>query len=88
VPHVALDIPDALSSALAEPGQDLGRPIIEAAALEAYRERKISAAQLRELLGFATRDELDGFLNDRGVWIEYDIDDLARDRETHNILGL
>lgn len=88
MPYVALDIPDALSSALAEPGQDLGRPIIEAAALEAYRERKISAAQLRELLGFATRDELDGFLKDRGVWIEYDIDDLARDRETHRILGL
>ena len=86
--HVALNIPDALRSALAEPGQDLGHPIVEAAALEAYRERKISAAQLRELVGFATRDELDGFLKDRGVWIDYDIDDLGRDRETHRTLGL
>ncbi len=86
--QVAVEIPDELSAALAVPGRDLSRTVFEATALEAYRERKISTAQLRKLLGFETRYELDGFLKERGVWLEYDVEDLARDRETHRKLNL
>jgi hypothetical protein len=35
---------------------------LEAIALEAYRERKITAYQLRTMLGIPSRFELDGFL--------------------------
>jgi Uncharacterised protein family (UPF0175) len=47
-----LDLPDELSAALAAPGQDLSRAAFEAIALESYRERKLTTAQLRRLLGF------------------------------------
>jgi hypothetical protein len=50
--HVTIALPDELSAALAAPGQDLSRAAFEALALAAYRERKISAAQLRHLLGY------------------------------------
>ena len=59
--HVTIALPDELSAALAAPGQDLSRAAFEALALAAYRERKISAAQLRQLLGYETRMEVDAF---------------------------
>ena len=59
-----------------------------AAAVASYRERKISAAQLRQLLGYETRIEVDAFLKNHGVELEYAMEDLERDRETHRRLGL
>jgi len=85
---VTLDIPDELSAALASAGRELSRSVFEALALEAYRERKLSTAQLRRLLGFESRYELDGFLKAREVWLEYGAEDLERDRATHRNLGL
>lgn len=85
--ELTLDLPDELSAALAAPGQDLSRAALEAIALEAYRERKITTAQLRRLLGFESRYELDGFLKQHAVWLEYTWGDLERDRETHRQLG-
>jgi predicted HTH domain antitoxin len=88
VTQVTLDIPDELSAALTVPGRELSRSVFEALALEAYRERKLSTAQLRRLLGFETRYELDGFLKAHEVWLEYGVEDLERDREAHRNLGL
>jgi chromosome segregation and condensation protein ScpB len=86
--YVTLALPDELSAALAAPGQDLSRAAFEALALAAYRERKISAAQLRHLLGYETRLEVDAFLKQHGVELEYALEDLERDRETHRQLDL
>ena len=86
--HVAIALPDELSAALAAPGQDLPRAAFEAQALAACRERKISAVQLRQLLGYETRIEVDAFLKSRGVELEYTLEDIERDRETHRLLGM
>jgi hypothetical protein len=80
-------IPDELSAALAAPGQDLSRAAFEALALAAYREPKISVAQLRHLLGYETRLEVDALLKRHGVELEYTLEDLERDRDTHRQLG-
>jgi hypothetical protein len=86
--RLTLDLPEELSAALATQGSDLSRTVLEMLALEAYRERKLSTAQLRRLLGFETRYELDGFLKAHEVWLEYGLEDLERDRDTHRKLGL
>lgn len=86
--QLTLDLPDELSAALTSSGQDLSRAAFEAIALEAYRERKLTTAQLRRLLGFETRYELDGFLKQHEVWLDYTWEDLEQDRETHRRLGL
>jgi chromosome segregation and condensation protein ScpB len=86
--QVTIALPDELSAALAGPGQDLSRTALEALALAAYRERKITTAQLRSLLGYETRLEVDAFLKEHGVDLEYTLEDLERDRETHRQLGL
>jgi hypothetical protein len=86
--QVTIALPDELSAALAAPGQDLPRAAFETLVLGAYRERKITTAQLRRLLGFQTRIEVDTFLKSYGVELDYTLDDLERDRETHRQFGL
>jgi len=86
--HITIALPDELSAALAAPGQDLSRAAFEALTLSAYRERKISASQLRQLLGYETRLEVDAFLKSHGAELEYTLEDIERDRETLRLLGL
>ena len=69
--QLTLDLPDELSAALAASGPDLPRAAMEDIALEAYRERKLTTAPLRCLLGFESRYELDGFLKRHEVWLDY-----------------
>jgi len=86
--HVTIALPDELLEALTASGEELSRAALEALSLEAYRTRRISAAQLRRLLGFQTRMQVDAFLKEHGVELEYGMEDLERDRKTHNQLGL
>ena len=73
---VTMHIPDDLADSLCSGGADLARRAMEAFALEEYRSGRISKAQLRRLLGFQTRYELDGFLKSHEVWEEIDLDEL------------
>ena len=85
---IAVALPDELSAALAVPGQDLTRAAFEALTLAACRERKISAAQLRQLPSYETRREVDVFLKSYCAELEYTLEDIERDREAHRQLGL
>jgi hypothetical protein len=61
---------------------DAVRAALEAFALEGYRSRVLTASQVRTLLGFETRNELDGFLKAHDVWERaYSVEDLEKDIE-------
>jgi hypothetical protein len=85
---ITLKIPDDLAPQFTRSGQDLARTVLEDAAVEAYRMHHLTGAQLQRLLGLASRYEFDGLLKARRVWLEYTLEDLKRDRETHRKLGL
>lgn len=85
--YITIGLPEELTEALSRTGSDLSRAALEALATEAYRERKVSHAQLGQLLGFETPMEVDAFLKDRGVELEYTSEDLKRDLETLSRLG-
>jgi hypothetical protein len=85
---VTITLPEELLAALGVSEGDFSRAALEALALEAYRMRKISAAQLRRWLGLPTRMAVDAFLKEHGVELEYGPEDLDRDREAHRRLGL
>ena len=80
--QVTLEIPDEVASLLQAEGRDLSRAVFEAVGLEAFRQHRITAHQLRRMLGFATGHDLDGFLKQHEVWLEYSTEDLDSDRET------
>jgi len=86
--QVTLELPEALSDFLAASGRDLSRAALEAIALEAYRENKLSTGQLRQLLGYRTRMEVHALLKEHGVYLHYDMADLEHDRQAGDALPL
>jgi hypothetical protein len=55
--------------------------------LEAYRSHALTAAQLRRLLGFQTRMQVDAFLKEHEVF-DFTSADFEEDRETLRQLGV
>jgi hypothetical protein len=84
---VIVDIPDDVAERLKAAGGDLSRRALEALALEEYKRGQLTKPELRRLLGFGTRDALDGFLKAHGVFESYSLDDLARERRDLERLG-
>ncbi len=84
---LTVHIPDDIAVRLAAVSGDLSRRALEGLALEEYKNGHITKMELRRLLGFATRYELDGFLKAHEVWIDYSVDDARRDTETLERLG-
>ncbi len=77
--NLNLEIPDDLAQRLGATAEDLARRALEGFALEEYKADRISKAELRRLLGFETRYELDGFLKAHDVWADVTIEDLRQD---------
>lgn len=77
-----LDLPDNAIGQLAEEGRDLSRTALEALAIDAYRTNRITAHQLCTLLEIPSRYELDGFLKQHGVPLDYSIDDFEGEGAT------
>lgn len=84
---VTVPIPDDLADRLIADGDDLSRRALEGFGLEEYRVGRITKAELRRLLGFETRYDLDGFLKAHEVWMNYTIEDLRREVATLQQLG-
>jgi len=66
---------------------DLPRPALEALAIEEFRSGRISKAELRQFLGLATRDALDGLRKAHGVNSSYTSDDLEQERSDLRRIG-
>lgn len=85
--ELTIHTPDDVAERLSASGRDLSRRALEAFGLEEYKAGRLSEAQLRQLLGFPTRQELDGFLKAHEVWLNYTVEDLERDRAALKRLG-
>lgn len=86
--NVTVEIPDELAGQMSAAGVDLSRRVLETIALEEYKAERISKAQLRRALGFETRFELDDFLKAHQVGPNVTLDDLRRDVQDLQSLGL
>ena len=79
--QITLELPEDIAQGLGSRWKDLPRAAIESLALEAYRSRALTAAQLRRLLGFQTRMQVDAFLKEHEIY-DYTAADFEQDRET------
>lgn len=86
--NLTVPIPDDLARRLSADGDDLSRRALEAFGLEEYKSGRISKAELRKLLDFETRYELDGFLKAHQVWADFTIDDARQELQDLKSLGL
>jgi len=83
--QITLELPEDIARGLGSRWKDLPRAALESLALEAYRSRTLTAAQLRRLLGFATRMQVDAFLKEHEVY-DFTVADFEQDRETLRLL--
>jgi hypothetical protein len=86
--NLNLEIPDDLGQRLSAGGDDLARRALESFALDEYKSDRITKAELRRLLGFETRYELDGFLKAHDIQADVTIEDLRQDMRDLESLGL
>jgi predicted HTH domain antitoxin len=85
--NVTVRIPNELAERLAAEGGDLERRALEGFAVAEYQAGRLTALELRQLLDIPTRYDLDGFLKARGVFEDYTLEDLERERQTLERLG-
>jgi uncharacterized protein YgbK (DUF1537 family) len=85
--NLIVQIPDDVARRLVAAGGDLSRRALEALALEEYKLGHLTKPELRRLLGFGTRDALDGFLKAHDIFEPYSLDDLERERRDLQRLG-
>jgi hypothetical protein len=83
-----VQVPDDLAGRILAFGGDLPRRALEALALEEFKTGHITKPELRRLLGFATRFQLDGFLKAHNVYEDYTMEDLAQELEGLTRLGI
>jgi hypothetical protein len=69
-------------------GGDLSRRALEALAVEEFKKGHITKPELRRLLGFGTRYQLDGFLKSHRVYEDYTMEDFDHARDALKQLGL
>jgi hypothetical protein len=79
--QVTVEIPDQFAEQLVPAGSDASRILLEEAVAGAYRERRLTMEQVRQLLGFGTRLQVDTFLQQHQIY-DYMVEDLDRDMVT------
>jgi predicted HTH domain antitoxin len=63
-------------------GPDLTRAALEALAIEGYRTAKLTAGEVAGILGLTTSIEAQSWMAQRGVELNYSVEDLDADRAT------
>ena len=80
--QITLELPDDVAQGLEAQLKNLPRALLESFALEGYRSGKLTEEQVRKILGYGTRMQVDGFLKEHGVYLDYTLEDLDRETET------
>jgi hypothetical protein len=86
--NLIVPIPDDLAIRLAAQGGDLERRALEALAAEEYRAGRLTKAELRRILGLRTRVALDGFFGAHEIDESITLEELTRQLDDLDRLGL
>src|ERR1700678_2015196 len=79
--QVTVEIPDQFVRHLVPTGCDAARSLLEESVAGAYRDGRLTMEQVRELLGFGTRMQVDAFLQQHEIY-DYTVEDLDKDMAT------
>lgn len=79
--QIKLELPDDVAQGLEAQVKNLPRALLESFALEGYRSGKLTEEQVRKILGYGTRMQVDGFLKEHGVYLDYTLEDLDCETE-------
>jgi hypothetical protein len=80
--QITIQLPEDIARHLGASHPDLSRAALEGIALEGARSGELTTAQVRRLMGFSTRNEVDAFLKAHAVFLPVTVADIERDAET------
>jgi hypothetical protein len=84
--QVAIELPEDIGEELRSKWKDLPVAALEALALEGYRTGALTESQVRRMLGFESRMQVNEFLKEHGVYYEYSRAELEDEIETNERL--
>jgi hypothetical protein len=76
--QVTVEIPDEFAAQLVPAGSDPARLLLEESVASAYREHRLTMEQVRQILGFGTRMDVDVFLQKHEIY-DYTVEDFDKD---------
>jgi hypothetical protein len=79
--QVTVEIPDQFVDRLLPEGRDASRALLEEAVAGAYRDRRLTVEQVRQLLSFGTRMQVNTFLLQHEIY-DYTAEDFEKDVST------
>ena len=82
-----MTISDSLAASIGSAEDEVRRRFIEGYAVQAYRSGTFSTAEIRELLGHASRWETVDFLAAHGVWPDPTTNEVPEDLGNLRVLG-
>ena len=80
--EITINLPEDVVRIFSADGRNIEREVLEATALEGYRSGRLSQAQVRRMLDLATDLQVDAFLKEHNVYLNYTAEDLEQDRRT------
>ena len=81
--EITINVPDVVAGKIfANRQKEISRAVLESFALEEYRKRRLTHFEVGQLLGLTTPMQIDAFLQQAGVELEYTLDDLKSDTAT------
>lgn len=84
--EIIVELPESVAEKLGINKDNLSRAALEAITLEGYRSDRLTDFQVRKILGFETRLELDAFLKAHHIDLEYTFEDLESEQSALNRL--
>jgi hypothetical protein len=86
--QIGIELPEDIAEHLQAEWKDLPRHALEAIALEGYRSGALTESQVRRVLGFETRVEVNSFLRDHGAYYNYTPAEIDQEiRTNERLLG-
>ena len=80
--QISINLPDKVAARLHRQWRDLPRHTLETLVADAYRRDILTAAEVQEILGLASRYDTDAFLKQSGADLGYTSQDLEDDLRT------
>ncbi len=81
--QLAIELPEEISEELRAKWKDLPRLGLEAIAVEGYRSGALTESQVRRMLGFESRVQVNAFLRDHALYYEYSQAEIEHEIETN-----
>ena len=83
--QITIEIPEDIGNQLQKNWQDVPQKLLEALAVEAYKNRIMTSVQIQQLLKSSSLQETENFLNQSQIYLDYPQENLVQDKQTKTL---